>query len=144
MDELSETCGQRRNGWETPGPGRHRLPCVLPTGHEGDHKDAFAAEWTHTPTSARLLPWNSADGKPAYLVTDPSGASPLARLADSAEAQQLDTAHEVLRLSGMPEMDSAGAGELRWVCERLREALTDTLRVCESRGMRLPAPEPVE
>lgn len=94
-------------------------------------------------TNARLLPWQS-NGKPAYLVTDLSGTSPLARLADSVEAQQVANAREVLRLSGQAEMDTCGAPELRWVCERLRESLTETLRIAESRGMRIPDPGPTE
>ncbi|WP_406355019.1 hypothetical protein OHB56_21120 [Streptomyces sp. NBC_01635] len=38
-------CGARRTGWERPGPGRRRLPCILPAGHNGDHRDAFAQTW---------------------------------------------------------------------------------------------------
>ncbi|OII70503.1 hypothetical protein BJP39_13205 [Streptomyces sp. CC77] len=41
----TEPCGARRPGWERPGPGRHRLPCILPGGHEGEHRDAFAQTW---------------------------------------------------------------------------------------------------
>ncbi len=94
-------------------------------------------------TNARLLPWQN-NGKPTYLVTDPAGTSALARLADSVESQQVANAREVLRLSGQREMDTCGAPELRWVVARLRESLTEVLRVAESRGMRLPAPEPTE
>jgi hypothetical protein len=90
--------------------------------------------------STRLLPWQT-EGKPAYLMTDPSGTSPLARLADGVEADQIASAEEVLRLSGRPEVDTARAGELRWIIARLRESLTETLRIAESRGMRLPIPD---
>ncbi|MFF0104519.1 hypothetical protein [Streptomyces hirsutus] len=38
-------CGARRPGWERPGPGRHRLPCVVSTGHAGAHRDAFGKTW---------------------------------------------------------------------------------------------------
>ncbi|MFC5216167.1 hypothetical protein [Streptomyces coerulescens] len=41
----SAPCDARRSGWERPGPGSHRLPCTLPTGHDGLHRDAFRAEW---------------------------------------------------------------------------------------------------
>ncbi|MFI2373061.1 hypothetical protein [Streptomyces sp. NPDC018833] len=41
----AELCGKRRPGWEQEGPGRHRLPCLLPAGHGGLHRDAFRAEW---------------------------------------------------------------------------------------------------
>lgn len=39
-------CGARRPGWERPGPGRHRLPCVR-EGHEGDgdHRNAIGETW---------------------------------------------------------------------------------------------------
>jgi hypothetical protein len=40
-----EQCGKRRPGWERPGPGRHRLPCILPAGHGGLHRDVLRAEW---------------------------------------------------------------------------------------------------
>ncbi|WP_406470132.1 hypothetical protein OH738_29390 [Streptomyces hirsutus] len=38
-------CGARRPGWERPGPGRHRLPCILPAGHTGTHRDALRQTW---------------------------------------------------------------------------------------------------
>lgn len=38
-------CGARRPGWERPGPGRHRLPCILPAGHTGTHQDALRQTW---------------------------------------------------------------------------------------------------
>jgi hypothetical protein len=37
--------GARRPGWQRPGPGRHRLPCLLHGGHDGDHQYAFNATW---------------------------------------------------------------------------------------------------
>ncbi|MFC7902168.1 hypothetical protein ACFUV1_18710 [Streptomyces griseoincarnatus] len=43
--EESATCDARRSGWERPGPGRHRLPCILPARHGGLHRDALRAEW---------------------------------------------------------------------------------------------------
>lgn len=41
------TCGARRPGWERPGPGRHRLPCVREQ-HEGDHRNALDETWPPT------------------------------------------------------------------------------------------------
>ncbi|MFE9922292.1 DUF6907 domain-containing protein [Streptomyces sp. NPDC005774] len=38
-------CGARRPGWERPGPGRHRLPCILPAGHTGEHQNALHQTW---------------------------------------------------------------------------------------------------
>lgn len=45
-------CGRRRPGWETPGPGRHRLPCVRTAGHVGDHADAYRRTWDPAPAEA--------------------------------------------------------------------------------------------
>ncbi|GHH88306.1 hypothetical protein GCM10017771_33010 [Streptomyces capitiformicae] len=42
----ADLCGARRYGRQHPGPGRHRLPCLLPGGHDGDHRDAFNATWS--------------------------------------------------------------------------------------------------
>lgn len=44
MLTTDQRCGQRRPGWG-PGVGRHRLPCTLPSGHHGDHRDAFSQTW---------------------------------------------------------------------------------------------------
>ncbi|MGW0827884.1 hypothetical protein [Streptomyces sp. NPDC002845] len=44
----ADLCGARRYGWQRPGPGRHRLPCLLPGGHDGGHQDAFMATWPPT------------------------------------------------------------------------------------------------
>ncbi|MFJ3984889.1 hypothetical protein [Streptomyces fungicidicus] len=37
-----ERCSARR-------PGRHRLPCILPAGHSGLHRDALSVEWSDAP-----------------------------------------------------------------------------------------------
>lgn len=40
-------CGARRPGWDQgPAIGRHRIPCTLPTGHDGGHRDGLGNEWT--------------------------------------------------------------------------------------------------
>ncbi|WP_234365482.1 hypothetical protein [Streptomyces sp. RTd22] len=61
------------------------------------------------------------------------------RLADEMEAVQLRMGTELLghadALLGNPK---AGAGELRFLANRLVEALRDALRVADSRGRRLP------
>ncbi|WP_175412248.1 hypothetical protein [Streptomyces sp. TRM64462] len=49
----TELCGARRSGWERSAPGRHRLPCVLPAGHEGEHRDAFAQTWADSVETQR-------------------------------------------------------------------------------------------
>ncbi|WP_030682953.1 hypothetical protein [Streptomyces cellulosae] len=95
-----------------------------------------------TSVSPRLLPWPSADGNPCYLVTDDNGGGYLSRLADNLEAVQLATAADVLDLA-RPLLDDPTSPytEVRYAGIRLAECLTDALRVAESRGLRLPAPD---
>ncbi|MEU2827305.1 hypothetical protein ABZ667_01335 [Streptomyces lavendulae] len=97
-----------------------------------------------SPTTLRLLPWPSPEGKPCYLATDANGGY-LSRLSDEAEAEQIATgtevlthAHEVLRDPLAPR------SEVHYTAIRLAECLTDALRVAESRGLRLPLPEDAE
>lgn len=94
-----------------------------------------------TPPSSplRLLPWQSLDGKPCYLLADDNGGGYLSRLADDLEATQLATAVDVLGLA-RPLLDDPVSPytEVRYAGLRLAECLTDVLRVAESRGMRLP------
>ncbi|MFI0814765.1 hypothetical protein ACH4TX_06440 [Streptomyces sp. NPDC021098] len=93
-------------------------------------------------TQPRLLPWNGEAGKPCYLVADEDGKGYLSRLADEMEAVQLRMGAELLgharEMLGNPK---AEAGELRFLSNRLVEALYDALRVAESRGRRLPVQE---
>ena len=93
-------------------------------------------------TQPRLLPWNGTAGQPCYLVTDEDGKGYLSRLADEMEAVQLRMGAELLdharALLGNPK---AEAGELRFLSNRLVEALQDALRVADSRGRRLSAPD---
>ncbi|MFV0135219.1 hypothetical protein ACLGIH_18700 [Streptomyces sp. HMX87] len=87
------------------------------------------------PREPRLLPWSGPEGKPCYLITDDTGG-PVSRLADITEATQLDMGAELLtHARGL--LPDAPPGELRYLAERLTEALTDALRVAESRGRRL-------
>lgn len=83
----------------------------------------------------RLLPWVGDAGKACYLVSDSVGG-PVSRLADATEAIQLGMGHELLADAREMLPDSPG-GELRFLAERLSEALADALRVAESRGRRL-------
>ncbi|WP_432048694.1 hypothetical protein [Streptomyces asiaticus] len=85
----------------------------------------------------RLLPWSSPEGKPCYLATDDSN-SRLSRKADKVEALQLAMGAQLLaHARAMLDEDKASGGELRFLARRLVEALTDVLRVAESRGGRL-------
>ncbi|WP_246097308.1 hypothetical protein [Streptomyces botrytidirepellens] len=93
-------------------------------------------------TQPRLMPWNGPAGKPCYLVPGEDGKGYLSRLADEMEAVQLRMGAELLghadALLGNPK---AEAGELRFLANRLVEALRDALRVADSRGRRLPGPD---
>ncbi|MFF7140143.1 hypothetical protein [Streptomyces sp. SID2888] len=89
----------------------------------------------------RLLPWIGEDGKPCYL-SPRSGGGFLSRLADAVEAEQVRDSREVLaHSSGLLERASR-AQELRFIAARLAECLATTLRVTESRGLRLGVIEP--
>ncbi|WPB92672.1 hypothetical protein [Streptomyces malaysiensis] len=89
----------------------------------------------------RLLPWSSPEGKPCFLFPD-GDHSALSRRADEIEALQLAMGagllHHARALLGDRKAD---ARELRFLADRLCEALRDVLRVAESRGGRLAAPE---
>ncbi|WP_432080716.1 hypothetical protein [Streptomyces sp. WAC 04229] len=90
----------------------------------------------------RLLPWTTPEGNPCYLSTD--GRGYLSTLADSIEAVQLGMGEELLehaREALAPGARALSATEYRWIASRLAEALTDALRVAESRGQRLPVPQ---
>ncbi|MCP9944904.1 hypothetical protein LUX12_09145 [Streptomyces somaliensis] len=93
------------------------------------------------PTPLRLLPWASQEGKPSYLVPDDRGGY-LSRLADGAETAQLAAGAEVLDRARRVLDDLASPyTEVRYAAIRLAECLADALRVAESRGLRLPAPD---
>ncbi|AZM77115.1 hypothetical protein D1J63_20770 [Streptomyces sp. KPB2] len=88
-----------------------------------------------TPREPRLLPWSGAEGKPCYLITDDSGGT-VSRLADTTESTQLGMGVELLA-HARDLLPRAPHGELRYLAERLTEALADALRVAESRGRRI-------
>ncbi|MFI2301191.1 hypothetical protein ACH5AL_20430 [Actinacidiphila glaucinigra] len=86
----------------------------------------------------RLLPWDGPNGKPAYTPNDnPEGM--IARLADRMEREQLTTASELLELARqmLAVTEPPPPNQSRFVVARLCDALSNTLRVAESRGMRL-------
>jgi hypothetical protein len=87
------------------------------------------------PREARLLPWSGAEGKPCYLITDdPTG--PVSRLANATESIQLGMGGQLLAHAHdmLPDLPPS---DLRFLAERLTEALHDALRIAESRGRRL-------
>ncbi|MFI1947076.1 hypothetical protein ACH46F_24925 [Streptomyces virginiae] len=96
------------------------------------------------PTTLRLLPWPSPEGKPCYLATDGNGGY-LSRLAEETEAEQIATGTEVLTHAREVLRDPLSPrSEVHYAAIRLAECLTDALRVAESRGLRLPAPDAPE
>ncbi|MGA6159247.1 hypothetical protein ACPEIC_38565 [Stenotrophomonas sp. NPDC087984] len=90
----------------------------------------------------RLLPWNGANGQPCHLVPGEEGTGHVSKLADEMEAFHLHMATELvghaLDLLGNPK---AEVEELRFLSNRMIEALRDVLRIAESRGLRLDLPE---
>jgi hypothetical protein len=91
--------------------------------------------------SMRLLPWSGEGGKPYYLDTD-GPDSYLSRLADELEAVQTGMGEDLLdHVQKILAAGTASEPELRNLVEHLCQALRDALRVAESRGARLPAPD---
>ncbi|MDI3423553.1 hypothetical protein QIT00_34265 [Streptomyces sp. B-S-A12] len=85
-------------------------------------------------TALRLLPWSSDDGKPCFVLGDGNG--PVSRIADEIECVQLAMAQQLLgHARELLECPRVSVGELRFLGRRLSEALTDALRVAESRGL---------
>jgi hypothetical protein len=88
----------------------------------------------------RLLPWLGVDGKPCYLSGEAS--SFLGRLADSLEETQLGMSRDLLEAARTYTAEQVSSEvELRAIISDLCMALTDVLRVAESRGQRIPTPE---
>ncbi|KMS71430.1 hypothetical protein ACM01_27120 [Streptomyces viridochromogenes] len=87
----------------------------------------------------RLLPWTGQGGKPCYLDTDGTGY--LSRVADTVERVQLGMAGDLLDHADEMLADRRTTpAQLRFLLARMSEALTDTRRIAESRGARLPVP----
>ncbi|MFJ3624300.1 hypothetical protein ACIPSH_40090 [Streptomyces iakyrus] len=79
----------------------------------------------------RLLPWTGPEAKPCFLITDDDGGR-VSRLADIAEATKLDMGAQLLAHADDLLPDATEA-QLRFLAERLTEALRDILRIAESR-----------
>jgi hypothetical protein len=75
--------------------------------------------------------WSTLEGKSSYLITDDRGGR-LSRLADIAEATQLGMGARLLAHAD-DMLPDATETQLRFLAERLTEALRDILRVVESR-----------
>jgi hypothetical protein len=72
------------------------------------------------------------------VISDRHGG-PVSRLADAAESVQLQMGNQLVdhALALLPHTQP---GDLRYLAERLTEALRDALRIAESRGRRLTDP----
>lgn len=89
-----------------------------------------------TADELRLLPRSGPGGKHSYLITDHHGG-PVSRLADATEVIQLHMGNQLVdHAIALPPPDEQ-PGDLRYLAERLTEALRDALRIAESRGRRL-------
>lgn len=101
-----------------------------------DQKDHHAER---TIDGLRLLPWTASDGRLCYLSTNGQGY--LSTLADGIETMQLSMGEELLEYARSflaPGGRVPSSVEYRWLACRLTEALSDALRVAESRGQRIP------
>ncbi|MGW1751897.1 hypothetical protein ACWCRD_41075 [Streptomyces sp. NPDC002092] len=89
----------------------------------------------------RLLPWETDLGKPCFLSVS-GGRSALSRLADTIEADQLRDGADVLK-GARAVLDDQKAGEhaLRLALRAATHCLGDVLRIADSRGARLRAPD---
>lgn len=86
----------------------------------------------------RLLPWSTQNGMPCYLSTDGSGY--LTTLADDIEAVQLTMGQQLLdNARGVLAPGARALTDVEY--RRLTEALSDAIRVAESRGQRIPSPQ---
>jgi hypothetical protein len=92
--------------------------------------------------SVRRLPWAGPGGQACYLTSDGSDASSaLWRLADEMESVQLGIGRELLGFARRTLTETAPSdGELRGVVAQLCRALSDALRVADSRGALLGLP----
>ncbi|MFD5481770.1 hypothetical protein [Streptomyces hawaiiensis] len=91
------------------------------------------------PDEPRLLPRSGPQGKHSYLITDHHGG-PVSRLVDATELIQLDMGRQLVD-HALVLLPDTQPGDLRYLAERLTEALRDTLRIAESRGRRLQHPD---
>ncbi|MFB6848406.1 hypothetical protein ACFCXS_26660 [Streptomyces sp. NPDC056373] len=87
----------------------------------------------------RLLPRSATDGKRSYLITDHHGG-PVSRAADATESIQLHMGDQLVQ-HALVLLPDTQPGDLRYLAERLTEALQDVLRIAESRGRRLSQPD---
>ncbi|MEU5301280.1 hypothetical protein ACH4YO_06410 [Streptomyces noursei] len=87
--------------------------------------------------TVRLLPWNSPEGKPCYLLGG-TGTGYVSRLADRVEAEHMDAAAEFIEEAGDILAGRCWTpGEIHLLAVELTAHLARVHRVSESRGVRL-------
>jgi hypothetical protein len=87
---------------------------------------------------SRLLPWESAEGKPCFVVGD--GTGPVSRLADDVETVQLAMAADLMgHADEMLADPNLPYPQLRYVTTCLHHSLRALHRIARSRGDRLAA-----
>ncbi|MEU2366752.1 hypothetical protein ABZ616_39415 [Streptomyces noursei] len=88
----------------------------------------------------RLLPWSSTEGKPCYPLGG-DGTGYVSRMADRVEAEQLDSAAELIEEARDVLRERRWTpGEIHLLTRDLTTSLSNVRRIAVSRGARLPAP----
>lgn len=117
------------------------VPKVLFTFGRGDDLDRHAVKRLVVFLS-RLGAWTAMDGRLCYLSTNGQGY--VSTLADRIEEMQLTMGEDLLEYARSilaPGERVPSSVEYRWLVCRLAEALSDALRVADSRGQRIPVPQ---
>ena len=98
---------------------------------------------TPSASELRLLPWATPSGNPCYLSSTGSGT--VALYADELEDVQLDEGNRVLmRVVEILSVDTPDETlRLLGAIREMAAALSNVLRVADSRGARLPGPPPL-
>ncbi|MGP3989143.1 sulfatase [Streptomyces sp. 3N207] len=85
----------------------------------------------------RLLPWTTGSGKPCYLSGTPD--SLLSCYADELEEAQLEEGHRALkRILPLLARQTGADDETARATRKAALALSNVIRVADSRGARLP------
>ncbi|MGP3977302.1 hypothetical protein ACTWQF_25505 [Streptomyces sp. 8N114] len=88
----------------------------------------------------RLLPWTTGSGKPCYLSGTPD--STLSRYADELEEVQLEDSDRALkRVLPLLTRKASADDKTMQATEEAALALSNVIRVADSRGARLPEGE---
>ncbi|MFE6619536.1 hypothetical protein [Streptomyces sp. NPDC057740] len=115
-------CGARRPGWQRPGHARHRLPCVLGQGHDGDHRDAFGRAWLQQPPGMEECgaPLPGAQGLACLRTEGHDG--PHLDIADRAPTDACEMCGSTEPPHVTVTTDSGGTVRHQQVCQRCARA----------------------